>query len=130
MIGVVQLSLRPSLKVKAGAQKQYVVQICGDAGTDTMKFIAVSGKNINGRPSCHEVYNIAFALYSAEGCDNDVPCDSRSVQTAAKLLEKAANDGDTNAQKAIGLCYDKGHGVRRNQPKAFQWYMQAAESGL
>lgn len=114
--------------IKADALKPYVVQICGDA-TGTMKFIAVSGKNINSRPKAREVYTIAIALYTSQGCDNAVQCNSKAVQTAAKLLEKAANDGNANAQKAIGLCYDKGHGVRCDQQKAFKWYLQAAEAG-
>lgn len=116
------------MAIKDGASKPYVVCIC-EAGASTMKHIAVSRSNINSYPTADAVYKVAFALYASEGCDNGSPCHSNLVKIAATLLEEAANDGNTNAQKAIGLCYDKGHGVLCNPTKAFKWYMLAAKSG-
>lgn len=46
-----------------------------------------------------------------------------------KLLEAAANRGDTEAQFLLGLQYQDGHGVGRNEVQAAAWLLKAAESG-
>jgi TPR repeat protein len=44
-------------------------------------------------------------------------------------LRKAAEEGDAEAQKALGSCYCFGRGVGQNQRKAAQWFRKAAEQG-
>ena len=33
------------------------------------------------------------------------------------------------AQELVAECYEKGRGVEKNHPKAYQWYKKAAEQG-
>ena len=41
----------------------------------------------------------------------------------------AAAQGDALAQYRVGLSYDNGWGVDKDQTKAFEWYLKAAEQG-
>lgn len=45
-----------------------------------------------------------------------------------ELRAKAA-EGDTNAQFRLGVAYDQGQGVAKNQSEAAVWYQKAAEQG-
>lgn len=58
--------------------------------------------------------------------DNPVPKD---LTMAAKLYEQSAEAGYVLAQFAIGECYEKGKGVKKNKEKAMEWYARAAEQG-
>lgn len=50
-------------------------------------------------------------------------------QQAAMWLEKAANQDYDDAQYQLGLCYEKGQGVKQNPEKAREWYEKAAANG-
>ena len=43
------------------------------------------------------------------------------------MLTKAAEQGDAEAQRELGNCYDKGYGVPKDEKKAAYWYNKAAE---
>jgi TPR repeat protein len=47
-----------------------------------------------------------------------------------KLLQDAANLGQTEAQDIIGQLYLNGAGLPRDSAKAFNWFKRAAEGGL
>lgn len=51
------------------------------------------------------------------------------AQNAYEENIKKANEGDMVAQNQIGLCYEYGYGVAKDQKMAFSWYMKAAEQG-
>jgi len=38
-----------------------------------------------------------------------------------------AYEGDTKAMNNLGVCYERGTGVKVNLGMAFEWYMKAAE---
>ena len=40
---------------------------------------------------------------------------------------KLAEQGDAKAQFNVGVCYDTGNGVAKNDKKAYQWYLKSAE---
>ena len=40
-----------------------------------------------------------------------------------------AYEGDTKAMNNLGVCYERGTGVKVNLEVAFEWYMKAAELG-
>ena len=40
-----------------------------------------------------------------------------------------AYEGDTKAMNNLGVCYERGTGVKVNLEMAFEWYMKAAELG-
>ena len=44
-------------------------------------------------------------------------------------FDKAAKQGHATAQYRVGLCYDKGRGVEKDEKKAAEWYRQAAMQG-
>ena len=48
---------------------------------------------------------------------------------AFKILQPLALDGDSEAQKMLGIMYDYGHGVKANSEKALEWYLRSAEQG-
>jgi TPR repeat protein len=48
---------------------------------------------------------------------------------AFKILSSLAKDGDSEAQKMLGIMYDYGHGVKADSEKALSWYLRSAEQG-
>ena len=46
-----------------------------------------------------------------------------------KYWKPAAESGHLRAMFYIGVCYDKGYGIKRNIPLAFEWYLKAAKLG-
>jgi Sel1 repeat-containing protein len=53
----------------------------------------------------------------------------RNSLYAARLLRRAAEQGDPAAAASLGLAYDVGNGVRANRPLAIKWYRRAVELG-
>ena len=54
---------------------------------------------------------------------------SQDYAEAVKWYRKAAEQGNTNAQNNLGVCYETGQGVTKNLKEAIRWYMKAAEQG-
>ena len=48
---------------------------------------------------------------------------------ALQILKPLAEEGDPEAQKIMGIMYDYGHGVPKDQAEALNWYLRAAEQG-
>ena len=44
-------------------------------------------------------------------------------------LKKRAEQGNADAQYQLGLCYEKGQGVKQSPKKAQEWYGKAAANG-
>jgi hypothetical protein len=49
---------------------------------------------------------------------------------AVQWWEKAAAQGDAEAQFNLAVMYTKGQGVERNPQTAFHWFLQAATQGV
>ena len=47
----------------------------------------------------------------------------------ADSYREKAYEGDTKAMNNLGVCYERGTGVKVNLEMAFEWYMKAAELG-
>ena len=47
----------------------------------------------------------------------------------ADSYREKAYEGDTKAMNNLGVCYERGTGVKVNLEIAFEWYMKAAEQG-
>lgn len=65
--------------------------------------------------------------------DNSTALDAHSrgdYQTAAKLWQELANDGDVNSQYNLSLLYEKGDGVGQDQNLAKYWLSMAARQGM
>ena len=48
---------------------------------------------------------------------------------AASWYRKAADQGDSKAQFALGIMYANGQGVPKDEVEAVRWYRKAAERG-
>ena len=49
---------------------------------------------------------------------------------AVNLFQKAAEQGESEAQHLLGAMYHDGEGVPQDYSKAFMWYRKAAEQGM
>ena len=47
----------------------------------------------------------------------------------ADSYREKAYKGDTKAMNNLGVCYERGTGVKVNLEIAFEWYMKAADKG-
>ena len=50
-------------------------------------------------------------------------------ETALRLWQPLADQGNASAQYNLGLMYDKGEGVAENDAEAVKWYRKAADQG-
>jgi len=56
-------------------------------------------------------------------------CEQNYVR-AAEWFEKAALQGDADAQCSLGTAYELGRGVPQSDDKAFEFYAQSAAQGI
>jgi hypothetical protein len=54
---------------------------------------------------------------------------SKNYSVAIEKFQKAANQGNVDAQSALGFMYNEGAGVSQNYTKAIKWYKMAAKQG-
>lgn len=59
----------------------------------------------------------------------DLYYDNLDYSRALELYTLAAEAGSFKAQKRIGDCYARGHGVKQDTLRAIEWYTKAAEAG-
>ena len=50
-------------------------------------------------------------------------------EQAIKWYEKAAKQNHADAQYQLGLCYEKGQGVKQDLKMARKWFEKAAKNG-
>lgn len=50
-------------------------------------------------------------------------------ERAYEILRPLADDGNSEAQKMLGIMYDYGHGVEKDKQEALEWYLKSAEQG-
>jgi len=68
--------------------------------------------------SANELFNSAVQYYG-----------KGNFSEAARLFQKAAEQGDVRAQFNLGLMYNGGDGVARDAKQAVYWFQKAAEQG-
>ena len=54
---------------------------------------------------------------------------AQNYTEAFKWYQKAAEQGDADAQCNLGRCYEYGNGIDQNYTEAVKWYKKAAEQG-
>ena len=59
----------------------------------------------------------------------DEPADIRTSAEQAALFHTAADQGNADAQFALGMMYTNGEGVPQNDAEAVIWFRRAAEQG-
>jgi TPR repeat protein len=53
----------------------------------------------------------------------------KDYEKAAEWYQKAALQGDADAQYKLGVCYYYGHGTSQDHTKAVEWLQKAADQG-
>ena len=53
----------------------------------------------------------------------------KDIVTGIKWIKQAAENGHSEAQFQLGLCYEEGIGVHRNVNDAIFWYRKASLQG-
>jgi TPR repeat protein len=84
---------------------------------------------MNFRPALHLA---AFFVLLAAPCLADVPQGQRATPSADEVVgwwRLAADQGDANAQNALGHFYAAGLGVPRDEVAAYMWFSLAAAQG-
>src|SRR5947209_11491591 len=61
--------------------------------------------------------------------DGKAAYDRHDYQTALKLLQPLADQGNAEAQTDIGLMYENGEGVVKDYAEAMKWFRMAADRG-
>ena len=61
------------------------------------------------------------------GCASSL--NTKADQDDANEYRKAAEQGNADAQYNLGLCYEVGSGVPKDEVEAVKWYRKAAEQG-
>jgi TPR repeat protein len=61
--------------------------------------------------------------------DADAAIKRRDYATAARVIRPLAEQGDANAQYALGIYYENGLGVPQDRVKAYMWLSLAASQG-
>jgi hypothetical protein len=61
--------------------------------------------------------------------DAVVACQRGDYATALKVWHPLAEQGDAEAQFHLGVIYESGQGVLRNDAEASKWYRKAADQG-
>lgn len=74
------------------------------------------------------IMSIAVNAQSAESLykDGKALYDKKDYAKAVPKLKAAAEKGHKKAQYRIGLCYDKGKGVKEDDQEAVKWYAKSA----
>src|SRR6478752_2185377 len=55
--------------------------------------------------------------------------DKGDLRTALSIYTELSNQGDRTAQLQLGLMYEEGRGVPKNNQKAVRWYTVASSQG-
>jgi hypothetical protein len=89
-----------------------------------------------------DLLNPAVAIPSCEAAAGEYPNSNRfafqlgraylkanNFEQAVASLHKAAEQGYAAAQKYLGLIYENGQGVQKDDAQSFVWYQKAAEQG-
>ena len=103
---------------KKHSRKKYLIV----GGTAAVLLIFVSGFGMLSHP---ELFRSAEKCYEL-GCEY---YEKEDYQKAYKLLKKAADAGNTDAQYQLGNCYYEGTGVEQNAETAVELYEKAADAG-
>ncbi|CAB5179834.1 unnamed protein product [Rhizophagus irregularis] len=67
--------------------------------------------------------NLAICYENGEGTE-------KNLEKAFHLYQKAAENGDKEAQFNLGVCYEEGIGIEKDEVKASYWYQKAAQQGF
>src|ERR1700752_910776 len=70
-----------------------------------------------------DLYKADIKAQNGEGTE-------KNLEKAFYWYQKAAENGDIDAQYNLALLYKNGEGTEENLEKAFYWYQKAAENNV
>ena len=73
---------------------------------------------------------LSSTVFADDFSDIAVAFHKGDYKTAMKLMKPLAEQGDAGAQYSLGLMYDEGRGVPKNNQQAVKWYRLAVKKGL
>ena len=73
--------------------------------------------------------SLAVTAYAGQFEDADAAYDRGDYATTVRLLKPIAEQGNAKAQYNLGIMYDKGQGVPKDDTEAGKWFRKAAEQG-
>jgi TPR repeat protein len=75
--------------------------------------------------------NLEFAWGAQKQTDPDIAgARHEDSSETPQCIQKAAEQGDAEAQYNLGVCYANGQGVAKDEAEAVKWYRKAAEQNL
>jgi len=79
----------------------------------------------------HEFNTVAATTNPAEPSSSqpNSPLSQVDIPKDVKLFQKAADQGDADAQLKLGVCYVNGNGVSVDKGEAAKWFRKAADQG-
>src|ERR1051326_8885733 len=77
---------------------------------------------------CNIIFKIALTLFL--GAALSALAQQDQSPTSLKETKAKAEAGDAAAQLALGICYEQGIGVPRDEGQAIKWWRKAAAQGL
>lgn len=72
---------------------------------------------------------ISFSAWAGEYQDGVAAFEKEDYTTAVAKFKTAAEKGNVNAQAILGIMYESGFGVEKNDAEAVRWSMLAAKKG-
>src|SRR5437667_11032459 len=72
---------------------------------------------------------LTFPLWAGQVEDAETAFNKGDHATAVRLWLELAERGDAEAQYRLGVAYDEGRGIAKDDVEAARWYRRAAEQG-
>ena len=117
-----RLTMRPQA-VRGEASYDRALQLARKNGKEYRKVVADLKRSIKAG-NAEAAYALGNLYYY--GKVGYVPVD---LNEAVRLFRLAAERGNRDAMYFLGYCHELGHGVRKNQRRAYQYYLMAAIRG-
>ena len=74
--------------------------------------------------------SIAYCyIRGKHGLKTDTPKGFEYLQKCFTYLCKSAESGEGRSLALLGLCYEEGTGVEKDDAQAYEWYRKSAEAG-
>ena len=74
--------------------------------------------------------SIAYCyIRGKHGLKTDTPKGFEYLQKCFTYLCKSAESGEGRSMALLGLCYEEGTGVEKDDAQAYEWYRKSAEAG-
>ena len=111
------------------------IYICGKSmsiptGINNTTFVGVNNPIVDISESCDYTQNTYYGVELSVSTCKILAGSTQNDEEAFAWWNKAAEQGDMEAQFELAQCYDNGLGVEINDETAFKWYKLSADQGF